>query len=83
MNATVLDVHPDTAPGPDLDDPDGGSEVAHWFCCDPHRALCGAVLDDDDYYEADEGDPDPDCPLCNLIRDEQVPCADAQCPLGL
>jgi hypothetical protein len=53
--------------------------LSHYYCCDPHRALCGTDLDG----VGDDGeDGDVECVVCVSLEASMLlkPCQSATCP---
>lgn len=46
-----------------------GTELFHWYCCDPNVAYCGTDLTD--VPEVDEGDM---CVVCQDLEDAPCTC---------
>ena len=46
----------------------GNSDLFHWWCCDPLKAVCGTKLEDAP-DEEDEPPLDEQCVVCNDLLD--------------
>lgn len=76
----IIKEQPDTCPATTPGDGDDDDNLAHFFCCDPNRALCGSDLTRAE-WDFDLTDDDPEaCVVCvDLSRVKHRKCGAQGC----
>lgn len=76
---TVTMVRPDPVLIEDEDD--DNDEVAHTYCCDPDRSLCGESLYGGDFVDDGNRHRYEDCHVCEDMIVAGAPCGALFCKL--